>query len=85
MLASIRTALPVQSPMLASTNASTSRARSFVRASTSAFSWGQLAKPYSRATATWASDSVTRPDTAPIRATAAGSPAFAARNRSLAW
>ena len=55
------------------------------RRSTSACSAGQLAKPYSRATANWAADRDTRSEKARTRASAAGSPSAAARSSSRAW
>src|SRR6266849_4350686 len=71
--------------MLASRKASTCSARSLLRASTSALSRGQLANPYSRATASCAAARVIESATAPILAAAAGSPERASRSRSLAW
>jgi hypothetical protein len=46
---------------------------------------GQLGNPYSRASASWAAESVIRSETAWMRATACGSPSVAARSNSRAW
>jgi len=46
---------------------------------------GQLGNPYSRASASWAAESVIRSETAWMRARACGSPSVAARSNSRAW
>jgi hypothetical protein len=71
--------------MLASQNASAFPARSSVRASTSAFSRGQLANPYLLATASCAAASVSASATPEISSTEARSPPFAARSNCFAW
>src|SRR5580704_11797122 len=70
--------------MLASQNASAWRARSVVRACTSVLSRAQLAKPYSRASASCALARVCVAETARMRPAAAVSPDCAARSRSRA-
>ncbi len=55
------------------------------RRRTSAPSAGQLGQPCSRAMASWAAESVTRPETARSLAIARGSPSAAARSSSRAW
>src|SRR5580692_11044416 len=70
--------------MLASQNISACRARSVVRACTAVLSRAQLAKPYSRATASCAPARVGAAETARMRSAAAVSPDCAARSRSRA-